>query len=100
LDAELGGVVTPEQEKILIDAGATRVPLKRYCVVCDDDGNAKEDDVFENPSVDVNGDPINPHMWIPPGRVVKIYNEDLREEIVRKIKNEEAPVTVMSAKLK
>jgi hypothetical protein len=92
--------MTPEQEKILIDAGATLVPLKRYCVVCDDDGNAKEDEIFENPSVDVNGDPINPHMWIPPGKVVKYYNEDLRSEIERKIQNKEAPVTVSAKKSK
>jgi hypothetical protein len=92
--------MTPEQEKILTDAGAKKIFLKRFFAISRDDGSFDEDDIAENPAVDINGEPVNPHMWVPPGRVVKFHNEDLREEIVRKIKNEEAPVTVMSAKLK
>ena len=90
----------PKLEKKLLDAGCRRIPLKRYCVVFNDDGNARENEIFENPSVDVNGDPINPHMWIPPGQVVKFHNEDLREEIVRKIRNKETPVEVSAMKSK
>jgi hypothetical protein len=92
--------MTPEQEKILTDAGAKRISLKRFFAISRDDGSFDEDDIVENPTADINGNPVNPHIWVGVGREVKIHHENSRAEVVRKIKNKEAPVEVSTKKLK
>jgi len=79
-------------EDDMIEAGCIRVAKKRFFVEIDESGEIIEGgEVQESQQTDCNGDPINPHVLIPPGKVLRCHNEDTRTAIDRKIKNKETP---------
>lgn len=71
----------------VIKYGITRIYKKRFFAACDDKGNAKESDIQEIGPVDCNGDPINPHVLVPPGKTFRYYTEDDLATIKQKIRD-------------
>lgn len=82
-------------EDDLIAAGAKKIVKKRFFVEVDDNNNPKGVPE-EVPTVDINGNPIQPHVWVPPGKSFSCYNEDDETVIKRKIKNKETPLVVIT----
>lgn len=79
-------------EADLIAAGAVKIVKRRFFAVENLETNQFE--VDEVPQVDCNGDPIHPHVWVPPGKELRYYSEDTRSEIDRKIALKEAPQVI------
>lgn len=71
-------------------AGHRRIDKDKFFVRLDDNGNVVGE-VEECQSVDINGDPIHPHVWVPFGKEFRCYNGATRTEIERKIKDKEKP---------
>ena len=82
-------------EDDLIAAGAKKIVKKKFFVEVDDTGNLISG-IEEVQTVDINGNPIHPHVWVPPGKSFSCYNEDSETVIKRKIKNKEEPETVIA----
>lgn len=79
-------------EDDLITAGAKKIMKKKFFVPLDDIlGNPTEDDIERVEFTDINDDPIHSHVWVPPGKSFRCYNEASETTIKRKIKNKENP---------
>lgn len=88
-------------EDNLIAVGAKKIMKKQFFVALDDiDGEPAEGDIEQVLFIDCNDNPIQPHVWVPPGKTFRCYNEDDETIIKRKIKNKEKPVTVIAKAVK
>ena len=87
-------------EDHLIAAGAKKVVKKRFFVALDNIAGEPTESKIERISfIDCNGNPIQPHVWVPPGKSFSCYNEDDETIIKRKIKNKELPLKIGEEKI-
>ena len=84
-------------EDVLIAAGAEKGVKKKFFVALDNiAGELTESNIERVSFIDCNGNPIQPHVWVPPGKSFSCYNEDSETVIKRKIKNKETPLVVIT----
>ena len=87
-------------EDVLRAAGAKKIMKKSFFVPLDDIlGDLTEKDIERVEFVDCKGNPTQPHVWIPPGKSFRYYNEDDETVIKRKIKNKELPLKIGEEKI-
>lgn len=82
-------------EDDMIAIGHSKIDKQKYFVELDDEGKPTGE-VEVCPSTDCNGNPINPHVWVPAGKKFRCYTDTARTRMDQKIKDGAAPDVVVN----
>ena len=77
------------EDKIKEAGGKIVYKDRRYFAELDDNGNLKGI-IEEVPQVDINGNPINPHVIVGKGRGFRCYKDNNRANIEKKVRDKDA----------